>query len=93
MARRVAVAKNPKTVGDAMRRAAEGLGPTLFCSDCYGWANTWHVCSFPMGRAFLPTTAVLEGGLAAEDLDEMEVPREQTPRARLRAFMAEEVAS
>ncbi len=66
MGRKIAVLKNPTTVGDAMRRAAEALGPVAFCPDCYGWANTWHVCSFPMGDPFQPAAVVLEGGLLEE---------------------------
>lgn len=67
MARKVAVVKNPKTVGEAMRRAAEILGPAIFCPECYGWTNTWHItCPFPMGRVFAPAVATLAGGLDAD---------------------------
>lgn len=53
-------------VGATMRAAAELLGPAMFCPSCYGWVNTWHSCSFPMGAAYRPTSVPLEGGLTAE---------------------------
>ena len=69
MGRRVSVPKVPKSVGEAMRRAGEALGPVMFCSECHGWVNTWHVCSFPMARPYVPVSVVLEGGLTAEELE------------------------
>ncbi len=58
-----------KTIGQVMQRAAERLGPAMFCDRCYGWTNAWHVCTFPHATPFRPTTATLRGGLTEHHED------------------------